>query len=309
MKEASSQRIIGTHEGEKHGPLIVVIGAMHGNEPAGVKAVSLALKMLEVEPITNPDFIFHGKMIGLIGNLRAFQSQKRYIDKDLNRLWTEERVNRLRTEEPDLSEESEIKELLDIIHQEIKNYKPTKLVILDLHTTSSYGGIFSVVSHDKVSADLALEFHAPVITGLTDILSGTSMHYFTTEHMGIDTVALTFESGQHEEPKAVNRAIAAIINLLRALGCVDEDCVKNIHDEILITFSKNLPEIADLLFRYHIEPNEDFIMRPGFKNFQRITEGETVADNQYGEIKAETDGLILMPLYQKQGNDGFFIVG
>jgi len=309
MKTSSAQRIIGTYEGKDHGPLLIIFGAMHGNEGAGVQAIELVLKMLEVEPITNPDFIFHGRIIGIIGNLGAYRAGQRYIDQDLNRIWNLEQISQLNTTPPQTAEERELKELLGLITKEIQSYQPTQLIVLDLHTTSSYGGIFSVVTHDQRSSDLALEFHAPVIHGFMDILGGTSMHYFKEQNLGIDTVALTFESGQHEEPKAVNRAIAAIINLLRAVGFVDEECVENIHDEILITFSKDLPEIADILVRYHIQPDEEFVMKPGYQNFQQIRKGEVLANNQYGEIKALSDGLILMPLYQKQGNDGFFIVG
>ena len=83
-------RVIGRYTGNKKGPLLIVFGAMHGNEPAGIKALDLMFKMLEVEPITNPDFHFRGRILGLCGNLRATQAGKRFIEKDLNRQWTKE---------------------------------------------------------------------------------------------------------------------------------------------------------------------------------------------------------------------------
>ena len=49
-------------------------------------------------------------------------------------------------------------------------------------------------------------------------------------------------------------------------------------------------------------------MKPGFKNFQAVTKGELLARYDDQDVKAEADGMILMPLYQAQGNDGFFIV-
>jgi succinylglutamate desuccinylase len=49
-------------------------------------------------------------------------------------------------------------------------------------------------------------------------------------------------------------------------------------------------------------------MRPGFRNFQAVKKKEILADDRKGSIKAIDNGLILMPLYQKQGNDGFFLV-
>ena len=41
---------------------------------------------------------------------------------------------------------------------------------------------------------------------------------------------------------------------------------------------------------------------------QRVREGEIIAQDRHGEIIAPMDGLIFMPLYQRSGNDGFFIV-
>ncbi|HHH52503.1 MAG TPA: succinylglutamate desuccinylase, partial [Bacteroidetes bacterium] len=66
-----STRIIGEYTGNERGPLVILFGNMHGNEPAGTKAIDLMIKMIEVEPVTNPKFKFKGKILGLIGNLEA----------------------------------------------------------------------------------------------------------------------------------------------------------------------------------------------------------------------------------------------
>lgn len=304
-----TERIIGIYEGQKKGPLLFLIGAMHGNEPAGVKAINLVLKMLEVEPITNPTFEFRGKVIGLIGNVKAFNQQKRYIDQDLNRSWTYKSIEAVKNNEiKNTAEQEEIKELLDIIHVEIQNYSPEQVYFVDLHTTSSFGGIFSIVGDEEESIEMAKSLHAPVIKGMLKGIQGTLMHYFNTENMGIKTHTITFESGQHEEDESSNRAIAGIINLMRSINCVDADCVENRHDKILIEYAMNLPEIVELVDQYKINDSEIFEMKPGYENFQKISKGEVLAKNQFGPIVAENDGLILMPLYQKQGDDGFFIV-
>ena len=36
--------------------------------------------------------------------------------------------------------------------------------------------------------------------------------------------------------------------------------------------------------------------------------GEILAEDQHGAIRAKDDGLILMPLYQRKGTEGFFLV-
>jgi succinylglutamate desuccinylase len=50
-----------------------------------------------------------------------------------------------------------------------------------------------------------------------------------------------------------------------------------------------------------------FKMFPGFQNFSPIRKGEPLATDRHGIVYAPNGGCILMPLYQGQGNDGFFI--
>ena len=305
-----SERIIGKYEGKERGPLLIVFGAMHGNEPAGVKALEQMFEMLDKEPERNPDFVFYGKMIGLIGNLNAYQKGKRFIRKDLNRQWTKENIKRINNSlTSDLDEEDkELKALLATIHSEIKEYQPSKIIFLDLHTTTAFGGIFTIPQETPESLAIAVELHAPVVKGLLKGIKGTTLHFFTEENFGLGTVAVTFESGQHDEPFSVNRAIAALTNCMRTIGCVKAAHIENRHDKILIDFSKGLPKIAELITIHSIQPNDDFIMGPNYKNFQTVKKGETLAYDRHGEIKAMDDGLILMPLYQKQGDDGFFLI-
>ena len=60
--------------------------------------------------------------------------------------------------------------------------------------------------------------------------------------------------------------------------------------------------------RHAIQPVEGFEMLPGFKNFQKVKKGELIAKDKNGDIFSPANGRILMPLYQKQGEDGFFII-
>ena len=49
-------------------------------------------------------------------------------------------------------------------------------------------------------------------------------------------------------------------------------------------------------------------MRPGYANFQRVKAGEVVGNDRKGPVRAPKSGRIFLPLYQDQGDDGFFIV-
>lgn len=306
-----SERIIGTYDEKNEGPLLFVFGGMHGNEPSGVLALEEMFRMLEREPNTNPDFIFHGRIVGIKGNLAAFKEKKRFIVKDLNRQFTLENIHRIQNTKDGTkldSEDKELRDLLALINEEIEAYNPKKMVFLDLHTTTAFGGIFSIATDDPESQRIAVELHAPVIRKLIDGIQGTTLHYFNKENFGRETVAVTFESGQHDEELSIKRAIAAITNCLRSIGCVSAEVVENRHDSILIEYSKGLPKIADLLYCHSIIPSDNFKMKEGYKNFQHVKKDEILAFDKTGEIRSKNDGRILMPLYQKQGEDGFFII-
>ena len=213
------ERIIGTYTGPEPGALVVVFGAVHGNEPAGVHALQELFRMLEREPQVNPGFTFKGKLLGIIGNRQAFAAEQRFLERDLNRLWTPENLQRIKTSalEALQAEDRELADILALLQAEILDTKPEALILLDLHTTSADGGIFCIPSDDRASLRLAKELHAPVILGMLEGLQGTILHvavnnYFEIEGFPKYSVGVAFESGQHHDPQAVSYAIAAIIN-------------------------------------------------------------------------------------------------
>lgn len=303
-------RIIGRYTGPLPGPLIVAFGGLHGNELAGIRALDMLFHMLNVEPNHNPTFAFRGRLLGLRGNLQACRLGVRYLEKDLNRQFTPDNIKRIRATslEELRAEDRELKELLDIVDQEVADYQPQRLIVIDLHTTTADGGIFSIATDDQDSVEMAKSMHAPVITGMLRGLRGTTLHYFCCNHFPCPTVSVTFEAGQHEDPLSTRRAIAALVNLLRSVGSVRPEDVENRHDKLLINYSRDLPKVAEMLTVHPVKPDDRFRMLPGFKNFQPVKAGELLAHDRNGNITSPFDGHILMPLYQEQGEDGFFVI-
>ena len=303
-----NNRLIGKYDVGNKGPLVICFGAMHGNEPAGVRAIELVLKMLDVEHIKNPDFTYHGRFVGLIGNLKAYDKKKRFLVKDLNRQFHVENIESLSDKIELDAEDAELIEILEFIDNEIEDYKPEQVIILDLHTTSSFGGIFTICKNQSDQIQVALGLQAPVVLGIAEGLIGTTLYYFNSDVLGVDTTCISFESGQHDEGKSVNRAVAGIICMLREVGAVKHDDVENLHEIILQSYAEGLPKLTQLVDHFKIGPTDIFQMSLGYKNFQRISKNEHLAIMNGEHIYASQDGLILMPLYQDQGEDGFFIV-
>lgn len=203
-------------------------------------------------------------------------------------------------------EETELIDLVQTIREEIEKYQPSLILILDLHTTTADGGIFTIGAGDEMSRQLAMGLFAPVILGIAESLPGTTIRYFNRPEL--DQYCIVFEAGQHLDPMSIHRSVAAIVNCMRSIGSVKAHDVDHRHDGLLIAESIGLPKMTRLIYHHKIPQGENFVMNPGYENFQKIIRGESLAVNQKGLVLSPCDGLILMPKYQSQGDDGFFIV-
>jgi succinylglutamate desuccinylase len=308
-KIIGSERIIGHYRGAEAGPLVVAFGGIHGNEPAGVLALELLFDMLDEEPRLNPGFSFKGELLALRGNVAALKEGKRFIDVDMNRIWQFREPGDLNFA---TSEERELHELLAAIETAVEEAPLSPLVLLDLHTTTADGGIFAVTGDDVNSLSLAAEMTIPVIRGMLTGLGGTTLHYFQGGHFKTDLPvrAVSFESGKHDDPASVDLALAAAVNLLRALGCVREEDVSTYHDTRLRESAGKLPRMTELVYIHHIskDGSDGFSMLPGYKNFHPVSKGEQLGTDNKGKVYSPESGYLLMPLYQKLGDEGFFLV-
>jgi succinylglutamate desuccinylase len=303
-------RLIGRYSQGHAGPMLVLLGAMHGNEPAGIYAIRRVLRLLEEEKAKNSAFEFKGSVIGLIANLEAYKQGVRFINKDLNRSWHYEDYRHFInvSQEERSIEQNQIVDIIEEIRKEIHITSPESIVVLDIHTTSAYGGIFSIITDDPLSEKIAVELHAPVIKGMLDGITGSSIHFFHGNNMGIPTTAIGFEAGQHYDPSSIDVATSAIVNCMRTIGCVQPNDVENKHDDILLSWSQFLPKIAHYHSRYAVKDSTIFKMLPGYKSFDKIVKDQHLADDIDGPVFAEVDAYLLLPLYQMQGEDGFFLI-
>ncbi len=306
-----SPRVIGHYVGQEPGPLVVAIGGIHGNEPAGVQALEQLFELLKEEPLLNPGFTFRGELLALRGNLEALRSGQRYIDIDLNRIWKPFVKG---TDENYLTVEArELDGMMAAIENALEDSSAQELILIDLHTTTATGGVFAITGDDVPSLLLAAELGVPVIKGMLSGLQGTTLSYFRSGIFDFEQPcrAITFEAGAHTDEESVARALAATVNLLRSVGCVSEEDVSTHHEETLRRATAvKVPTLLELVYVHRIDPSDrpSFVMQPGYRNFQEIVEGNLLAEDNNGPIAAPCSGYILMPLYQDQGEEGFFIV-
>lgn len=294
------KRIIGTAGNASGDRLLVAIGATHGNELEGVHALRRVFTKLRAHRIR-----VTGYFVGLHGNLQAIKAQRRYLGHDLNRIWQEPHLTRMSTDElPEYAEMRDLRRLLLGYRPEVRE----RAVLLDLHTTSSPNGTFWV---GMPTSDVNLMRHAgaPIIHGLHEIagLPGTTTVYFGER--GYASHAL--EGGQHGTEQAVWNLEATLWKTLEYLGMVPEGTYAAVaeRDSTMHKLCQaGVPQELSFAYRHEIGPEEEFRSVPGLANFQFINKGTLLAHNDEGGVRAPRDGYLLMPLYQDEGSDGYFLV-
>ena len=298
------KRIIGSYKGNKPGKLFITLTGLHGNETSG----RLALKRV-FERLSKVESDFRGFFIGLYGNVKAIKENRRYIDKDFNRMWDPEMVETIKmTDEShlDVHEEREMKELINMLEKLTDNTPPDDVLILDLHNTSSSKGVFVYTFDKETNRQVASVLKIPIIMGVEKSLKGTAIEYFHHK----EYVSFAFEGGEIGAESSIRMHEAGIWLLLNAFGCIEKKDIPGYDqlNEFLLKASNGFPELAELSYTHKINPDDDFRMLPGFENYQLIKKGELLAHDRNGPIYAPGSGYMLMPLYQKQGDEGFFII-
>jgi len=298
---AEVPRVLGDIGGELGGPTLVCVGGIHGNEPSGVLGLLRIVQRL-AEDATG----LRGRLLALAGNRGGLGANRRYLAHDLNRAWTAERLARVHGNGSALQhEDAELLELETLIAAAIDE-APGYAAVFDLHSTSGGGPAFVTMDDTLANRALAFQIPAPNVLGLEEELAGTMLGYWIDR--GVPAVG--FESGQHTDPGSVDRAEAAAWIALETSGVVAHGSRPELAAarRLLHAASAGLPQVVEVRYREPIAPGQAFRMRPGYQSFQRVRGGEVLAENGDHDIVSPENGLILMPLYQQQGEDGFFII-
>ncbi len=294
-------RIIGSYEGTGRGPLVVLIGGLHGNEPSGVHACRRVLASIE-----SRQHDFRGQFLALAGNIRALERGCRYVDEDLNRIWLDDRIAKNRNEgAPTSSEDAEHRALLVQLDRALSGANGA-VYVLDLHTTSAPGTPFSVLGDTLHNRRLAWNLPGPIVLGLEEHLDGTLLNYINK----LGHTAVGFEGGQHAATSSIAAHELAVWQTLIHAGCVESSDCPDVDrlKRVVMSRVKGVPRAVEIRHRHHVDPDRTFVMAPGFENLGPVRKGQLLGRDRQGDIRALEAGRVLMPLYQSQGRDGFFIV-
>ena len=298
---SDGKHVIGEFVGRPQGPTLIVFGSLHGNEAAGALALSRAASRM-----AGLSARLGGRAYFLAGNTRAIGKAVRFIDSDLNRHWTAANIERNSSghaADVRFSEDAEQSELLALLRP-ILETACDEVFALDLHSTSAEGVPFATVGDTIRNRTFARKFPINILLGIEEQLEGTLLEYLNN----LGAVTLGYEAGQHFAESTVDTHEALVWAAMVNAGLLEErELPAGVEPFAVLKKVTGRARIFEVRYRHAITEADRFEMLPGFNNFDPVRKGQLLAGDAGGEIAAGESGLILMPLYQKLGEDGFFI--
>jgi uncharacterized protein len=266
-----------TFAGLEPGPKFLVLGAVHGNEKCGTKAIFRIIEDIESGhlPIVKGQVTFVP-----IANPRAYELDRRYAERNLNRYLVP-------MKNPDCYEAR----LGNILCPMLAACD----VLLDVHSYTVGGPAFASVdkAKDDEKAFAAMLGAQSLICGWEAAYAATGRHAGAHSDESIGTteyarrhgaMAALIECGQHHDPEAPEIAYRAIRNALGTLEMTAETKLER----------RKVPRLVIITHVYYRDGAGD-LSRP-WKNMEPVIKGETLAmDAKNIPILAPDNGFIIMP--------------
>jgi len=296
---SEGDHMIASFVGDPAGPTLIAVGSLHGNEPGGAAALRRVARHLE-----RLAHRLKGRVYFLAGNTRALAAGVRFIDHDLNRAWTAQNLSSDRAVNMrDSSERAEIREL-DAVFDHVLITAMDEVFVLDLHSTSTGGMPFATVGDTLRNRRFAQKFPVAILLGIEEQLDGTMLEHLNNT----GAVTLGFEGGQHLSKETADNHEALVWLGLANAGILDPADIPGLdrYKERLAGRHRR-SRVFEVRYRHAITVDDEFLMKSGYANFDPVKKGEVLGSDKNGEVTAVETGLLLMPLYQKLGEDGFFI--
>ncbi len=304
---------------ERAGPRLIVLGAVHGNEICGPRAIERVLAEFESKTL---NMLRGGVSFVPITNQKAYEQRRREGDRNLNR-------NLGPSEHPQDFEDRIANALCPLLGEHD--------VLLDLHSFQSPGEPFAMIGPANNNGTLQpfalsqqeealavrlgpkrlvegwLETYAEGVAARVNRaeqsddpqtararLLNTDPRYGigTTEYMrSAGGMAITLECGQHDDPSGPEVAYRAIINTLSHLGMIGVRAPAPRADIELL----RLIHVTDRLNA------GDTFVKP-WASFDPVKAGEPIGHRHDGTVvTAQGDGFIVFPNTKAlPGNEWFY---
>lgn len=272
------------HDGDLHPFHIVVSGMIHGDEVGSLPAI-----VRVCEALANGQLHYGGRLTLLIGNPEAGLADARFLEHDLNRVFTKT--------PPQSHEGQRAQAILPILHDAD--------LLLDLHQTIlPTAQPFYICAFERQAWRWARALAAAKVW-----VTRSAAAAFSTGAMCTDELvrvrggaALTLELSEKGFDHGAEPLAEAAIR--SALSLADQIAAGS---TTLQAAADAQPELG-FYQTAHREPFADatFALRPGLVNFQPVQRGQPLHADGHPALKAPQDGALLFPKYPPRRADGAY---
>lgn len=255
----------------KPGPDVAIFAGIHGNEKAGVYALDELLLYLELGA---------GSVYLAYGNPPAIEQDVRFVGKNLNRCFVPG---------------SNGGEYEDLRAKELMTVLDKTDALLDIHAFNDPEGEPFVICEEP-SLEIAQKMCVPIIsTNWADAEPGTADGYM----YALGKTAICLECGPvclSEEYAEL--AVVSAMQFLKHFDMVDVDMAFSTSPKSIVRADHSVTRTS-----------QDYVLEPGFKNFQQLEEGQPIC-TQDGETYFATAGeCIIFPRYDPPIGAEAYIIG
>jgi predicted deacylase len=271
----------------KNGPRIVVLGAIHGDEHCGTKAIVRVMRRIRTEEIK---LLCGSVRFVPVCNPVAFAQNVRYVHENLNRVFC-------KTATPQTNEARLANELCRILERGVD-------MLLDLHSTSASGPASVFVDYPTAKSEalagalgveyVLLDWPAVYANDPHGHASQGTMEY---AH-GVGALGITVECGQHVDPASVDTAERVILRALAHAKLIDfpGECVS----------TQRRVRMRTLEWKH---ADGDVFTRM-WQHLDLVPKGSLIATRANGdEIRAAADFVMLLPAHRARVNEEWFYLG
>lgn len=275
---------VHTYDSGVAGPHVAISALVHGNEPCGAVAVDRLLK-LGVRPA-------RGKLSLLFVNIEAYEAfdpadpnATRYLDEDLNRVWSPAILNGTRTSR-ELKRARELAPFIETID-----------ALLDIHSMQYATRALMLTGHYQRAKTLCGKMGMPdLVVADRGHAQGPRLRDFGAfNEADSEKTALLIECGQHWDLASGDIAKASCVQFLRAMQSLDPSAIETLAADMHVSLAPSkAQEFVTVTNPITIASDEFRFLQP-FEGLEVIEKaGTVIAMDGDQEVATPHDNCILI---------------